>query len=105
MNPNDSGTKRRFADLLQKMGKVEDAIAYYRQALIRKPDDPVLHNNIAVALASAGKEGEAVDHLRRALELKADYGDARKNFDIMTKTIPSPVQGPDRGKDRKDSGR
>jgi Flp pilus assembly protein TadD len=87
------------------MGKVEEAIAYYREALIRMSDDPVLHNNIAVALGSAGKEGEAVAHLRRALELKADYGDARKNLDIMTKTIPSSALRPGRRADREASGR
>ncbi|HBB15552.1 MAG TPA: hypothetical protein DCZ97_00600 [Syntrophus sp. (in: bacteria)] len=105
IHPNDSGAKLRFADLLQKMGKSETAIAHYREALIRKPDDPVLHNNIAVALASFGKRDEAIEHLRRALELKADYGDARKNLDIMTKTIPSSLPRSDRGEDRKESGR
>jgi tetratricopeptide (TPR) repeat protein len=105
INPKDSGARLRFADLLQRMGKSQEAIACYREALARRPEDPVLHNNIAVALASIGKEDEAITHLRRALELKAGYGDARNNLDILTKASPLSAPQTDRGKGRTENGR
>ena len=105
IKPDYAGAKRRLGDVLQRMGKSEEAIICYREALIRNPDDPVLHNNIAVALASAGKGGEAVYHLRKALDLKAGYGDAQKNLDIMTKRIPFAAPQPARREDFEEGGR
>jgi len=45
------------------------AIGYYRRALAIDDANPVVHNNLALALIGSGKTGEALTHAERALEL------------------------------------
>lgn len=62
----------------------------------------VLHRS---GLGIGREVGEAVYHLRKALDLKAGYGDAQKNLDIMTKRIPIAAPQPARREDSGEGGR
>ncbi|HYA15430.1 MAG TPA: tetratricopeptide repeat protein [Syntrophales bacterium] len=48
-----------------------------------KPDLPEAHNSLGVALAQKGRADEAIDHLRKAVQLQPDYEEAKRNLDIM----------------------
>src|SRR2546428_4016712 len=63
-------------------GKLEDAIASYRQALALKPDDPMAHNNLGNALFDQGKVAEAIACFRQALALKPDYAHAHLSLGL-----------------------
>src|SRR5437899_1944533 len=54
-------------------GKLEDAIASYRQALALKPDFAEAHKSLGIALWDQGKLDEAITCFRQALTLKPDY--------------------------------
>jgi tetratricopeptide (TPR) repeat protein len=56
------------SDLL-RLGRVQEAIGHYEQALQIKPDYAWAHNNLGNALLQAGNVGEAVRHLHEALQL------------------------------------
>ena len=44
-----------------------------------------MHSDLAAALAQAGRRDEAIEHVRRALEIQPDHGPARQNLAILQK--------------------
>src|SRR5207245_2257744 len=54
-------------------GKLEDAIAAYRQALALKPDYAEAHKSLGIVLWDQGKLDEAIACFRHALALKPAY--------------------------------
>ena len=50
-------------------GNFEDALSFFEQALLQKPDDPDLWNNKGIALRSLGRYEEASDCYNKSLEL------------------------------------
>ena len=50
-------------------GNFEDALSYFEQALLLKPDDPDLWNQKGVALRSLGRYDEASECYNRSLQL------------------------------------
>src|SRR5271168_5013554 len=63
----------RGLQLFQK-GKLDDAIALYRQALAIQPDFPEALDNLGLALDAKGNDPEALADFDKALKLKP--GDA-----------------------------
>ncbi|BCF98727.1 hypothetical protein PPGU19_032960 [Paraburkholderia sp. PGU19] len=56
------------------------ALRCYRVSLALDPRSPDPHNNIAVALESEGKLGEAVHHYREALKIDPTLADVHLNL-------------------------
>jgi Flp pilus assembly protein TadD len=54
---------------LDKLGKTEDAISAFKQALEILPDNQLLHFNLAAMLSNTGAFEEARSHLKTALQL------------------------------------
>ena len=50
-------------------GNFEDALIFFEQALLLKPDDPDLWNNKGIALRSLGRYNEASYCYNKSLEL------------------------------------
>jgi Flp pilus assembly protein TadD len=50
-------------------GNFEDALSYFEQALLLKPDDPDLWNRKGVALRSLGRYDEASECYNKSLQL------------------------------------
>ena len=50
-------------------GNFEDALSYFEQALLLKPDDPDLWNQKGVALRSIGRYDEASECYNKSLQL------------------------------------
>ncbi|MEJ2233191.1 MAG: tetratricopeptide repeat protein [Syntrophobacterales bacterium] len=48
---------------------------------------PEAHNNLGVALARQGKMDEAVAQFEKALWLKPDYAQARKNLELALQMV------------------
>ena len=49
-------------------GNFEDALSFFEQALLLKPDDPDLWNNKGIALRSLGRYDEASDCYNKSRE-------------------------------------
>jgi tetratricopeptide (TPR) repeat protein len=66
--------------VLKHLGKVDEAVASYEQALRLRSDYPEAHNNLGLALASRGKLEAAVVSYQQAVRLKPDYAEACANM-------------------------
>ncbi|MGQ0733785.1 MAG: tetratricopeptide repeat protein [Acidobacteriota bacterium] len=73
-------TESNVATELQAQGKLDEAIAFYRAALARDPDDAVTRSNLGAALAAKGQLDEAIAQYRTALELAPHDADGHYNL-------------------------
>lgn len=53
-----------------------------KKALLEKPNDAVMHNNLGLALKNQGKYKEALKAYEKALQLKPDYYEAMNNLAV-----------------------
>jgi len=67
---------------LHHQGKVEEAIAEYRESLRLNPDSPVAHQNLGEALRLQGKLEDAIAEFRAAIRLKPDHAEARNGLGV-----------------------
>jgi tetratricopeptide (TPR) repeat protein len=65
---------------LAKQGSVDEAIAYYLEALRIDPEFAPAHNNLGLALAGEGKLDQAIVHYSEALRIRGDYPEAQINL-------------------------
>ena len=70
----------QHAGMLFRARRFEEAANAYREVIRRHPKLPDVHNNLGVALKSAGHPGEAIPCFRRAVRLKPDYLAAHVNL-------------------------
>ncbi len=66
--------------IAHEAGRGVDAVRFYRMALERTPEDPVLHFNLALAVDDTEGAAQAAVHYERALELAPDFADAHYNL-------------------------
>jgi tetratricopeptide (TPR) repeat protein len=70
----------RQAPILAFFGRKEydKAIEGLEELRAETPDDPVVHFNLACAYALTDRKSEALDHLRRAVEIDDDFRESAK---------------------------
>jgi tetratricopeptide (TPR) repeat protein len=71
-----------YANILNRIGQVENAIGYFYRALRIKSNSPEVHNNLANALGKLGRIDEAIKHFKKALELRPGFAQAHYNLAI-----------------------
>jgi tetratricopeptide (TPR) repeat protein len=69
-----------FAATRARLPVWSDSELLWRDTLRHAPDAAVAHGNLGEVLAARGADEEALDHYRRALELRPDYLEARVNM-------------------------
>ncbi len=70
---------------LRGEGKLEEAMAAWREAIRIKPDIAEAHSNLGIALADQGKLNEAVAEFRTAIRINPDDAEAHFNLGIALK--------------------
>lgn len=79
IRPSHAEARANLGVALAKMGKVDEAIPQLEKALRVDPSSSLTHANLGLALR--GKDpARALDHMRRAVELKPDFMEARLNL-------------------------
>ena len=68
------------ANALRRAGRLDDAIALYRQLLTLRPGCAEVYNNLGLALQDAGRLDEAAEHYRQAFSLSPQLADAQNNL-------------------------
>jgi serine/threonine-protein kinase len=67
---------------LTHKGRLDEAIAEFREAIRLKKEYPEAHNNLGLALVYKGRLDEAIAELHEAIRLKKDYPEAHDNLGI-----------------------
>ncbi len=79
--PGNPDALLELANALSGMGRHENSIRYYVEALRHGKDLASVHNNLGHALLRTGREREARLHFEKALEISPGYAMARKNLE------------------------
>ena len=83
LDPGDPRALKLHAAVLQRRGRVADAVAALRRAATHTPDDPQLLNSLGIALAASGDHGGALAMLRRAAALAPGHAAIGANLGKM----------------------
>jgi tetratricopeptide (TPR) repeat protein len=78
--PDDPYACNDRGNMLQQLGRLDEAIACYRRALAFRPDFPEVLNNLGNALQQQGHMDEAIVCYDRAIALKPGYAEAHSNL-------------------------
>jgi protein O-mannosyl-transferase len=72
---------------LVSQGRLQEAVAHYRDVLRRSPDLAEAHVNLGATMAAMGNLEQAIDHYQQALEIMPDAAEAHNNLGaaLMTK--------------------
>ena len=78
--PADAEAQFNLGKVLKDRGRVEDAVASYRQAVAANPAYAAAWNNLGNALQELGRAEEAIASLRQAIALRPDDAVAHNNL-------------------------
>jgi tetratricopeptide (TPR) repeat protein len=70
-----------------------DVFVLYQTTIDRNPTCSMAHNNLAEALANAGRRSEAIPHLQEALRLRPDMAEAENNLGDDLRALGRPQEG------------
>jgi len=79
-NPNSWMAHVNLGNLLLQKGKVDEAIAHYKNALQISPDSAQAHDNLGNALLQEGNVAEAITHYKKALQIRPGDAQAHNNL-------------------------
>jgi tetratricopeptide (TPR) repeat protein len=79
-NPEAWAAHNGLGVVLQRTGRIPEAIEQFEQALKLKPDYAEAHNNLGAALLQVGRVDEAMVQCQEALQLKPDYAEIYNNL-------------------------
>ena len=68
-HPDNFAALSELADLLTRLGRLEEGLAADQRLVHLAPDDPTVHYNLACSLALLGRAQAALDALERAIAL------------------------------------
>ncbi len=71
---------------LANMGRPDEAIVHFKQAIAIKPDFAEAHLNLGVALAKQGRLDEAIVHFQQAIAIKPDFAEAHRNLGVALRS-------------------
>lgn len=80
---DDANMRYDLGVVLDRLGRVPEAIAEYEQALARNPNHRDALNNLGVDLSRVGKLGEAVMRFDQVLRVDPDNVDALVNLGLL----------------------
>ena len=76
-----------LGNALAGQGKLDEAIAEYREAIRLKPDYALAHNNLGLILGLQGKLDESIAEHREAIRLEPDLADAYCNLGLALRQL------------------
>lgn len=82
LDPDDPDAIRSKSVILKMLGRTDEAVQAAATATRMAPDAPSLWNGLGDALLAAGRNAEAVDALKRAINLKSGYAPALERLEV-----------------------
>ena len=101
LNENTAKIQDIFGKVLDQLGRHQESVGAYRNALSMKPDSPTAHYNLAKALRKASDPARSIEVLERSLHLRPqsvtahegiaaaaeDLGDLDRNVAALRKLV------------------
>ena len=87
MKPDFAEARYNLGNTLKELGKLDEALASYTQAIALKPDFAEAHYNLGNTLKELGRLDEALDSYTQAIVLKPDYAEAHSNLGVTLKEL------------------
>lgn len=81
-NPDSWTAHTNLGAALGSLGRPEEAIGHYEQALRLRPTSFQARNNLAAMLVQCGRPQEAVEHYREALRINPDVPEIHANLGV-----------------------
>jgi tetratricopeptide (TPR) repeat protein len=81
--PDSADLHNLMGIALAERGRIDEAIAEFREAARLEPDSARTHWHLGAALASRGARDEAIEHLRRSVQLDPRNEDARHDLAVV----------------------
>jgi protein O-mannosyl-transferase len=81
---------RAMGSTLAVLGRTNDAISYFSQALKTEPNDPNTHFQLGSVLSQAGRKAEAIQHYEAVLRVQPDSVAALNNLAWIKATSVNP---------------
>ncbi|MDR3424092.1 MAG: tetratricopeptide repeat protein [Alphaproteobacteria bacterium] len=82
-DPSNAAAMNNLANILRQLGRAEEAVAHFREALRVRPDYAEAATNLATSLRDLNRLDEAIESSRLALRLKPDSFHARVNLGVF----------------------
>ena len=82
MDPDNPETHNNLGNVLEKIDRMDEAVAHCRRAVSLRPDFAEAHNNLGVALNGMGRFAEGDEEFVRAVDLRPDFTEARFNHAV-----------------------
>ncbi len=84
-DPGNIDAKHLLGLIRSNQDREQEAVALIEEAIRAKPDESAFHHNIAGIYRRLGRLEESEQEFRRAIELKADYGEAYQGLSEVIK--------------------
>lgn len=95
LEPHDARLFELHGDTLLKLGHFEQAARSYQKAALLLPDRADLHYHCGTAFLQGGDPERGRQALEKALDLRADYGDALNNLALCQDVLGARVEALD----------
>ncbi|MCW5315414.1 tetratricopeptide repeat protein [Nostoc sp. KVJ3] len=76
-----------LGEVLQKQGRLNDALKSFQELIKIKPDYPYVHHNLGCLLEEQGKVEEAIEAYKKALSIKPDLAITHHNLGNALKAL------------------
>ncbi|MEI7987789.1 MAG: tetratricopeptide repeat protein [Chloroflexota bacterium] len=83
LKPRDAGAVSGMAQCALQLGKPEEALTFFQQAVVLAPDSTDVHNNLGIVQAILGKLEAAEGSYQMAITLDPDSSQAWKNLAML----------------------
>jgi tetratricopeptide (TPR) repeat protein len=81
-NPNAWSAHVNLGNAFLQVGKIQDAVVEYEEALKIESFLAEPHNNLGTILVRSGQLAEGIAHYEQALRIKLDYPEAQNNLGL-----------------------
>jgi tetratricopeptide (TPR) repeat protein len=81
-SPGASIIRNNYGNILERKGRIDEAIEQYQAALTANPNYDVAHSNLGLAFFNKGLIDEAIEQYRIALKLNPAYSNAYNNLGV-----------------------